>query len=110
MKIKAVLWEGCNSTNGFKHGQVYEARAAGHNDEHYEVTLPNGARRFIGSDLSGGAHLQRVGQWSSETRGHFELVQSYQQKLGRALDKYPELGMNVFISEATIDSILEEEG
>ena len=33
----------------------------------------------------------------------------YQEKLRRALDKYPELGANVVISEATIDSILEEE-
>ncbi len=37
-------------------------------------------------------------------------AETYQQKLRRALDKYPELGMNLFISEATIDSILEEEG
>ncbi len=41
---------------------------------------------------------------------HDPEPEPYQKKLGRALDKYPELGMNVFISEATIDSILEEEG
>lgn len=38
-----------------------------------------------------------------------ERAERYQEKLRRALDKYPELGANVVISEATIDSILEEE-
>jgi hypothetical protein len=36
-------------------------------------------------------------------------MKSYQEKLSLALDKYPELGANLFISEATIDSILESD-
>ncbi len=72
--IRAIPDSDCNSLNRFKPNKWYPAV---HQGQGWCVSV-EGAKRFVGPELGGGAHLQRQNErtgweYNCRTAGHFEL-------------------------------------